>query len=179
MVVAGALKVFAVFVAVGALLGVGLFRAELLKLVPFVGATGPVAPAIFTAMVVGVALLFWGLADALVMLAANADAHERLEIAIRDRSAPTKPTAVAPETTKAAGVGDVPGFKRYQRPLPRMLKWTASVTNGPALLATTVCEVVAGEPVTALGELAEFVFVETAGGSGWLPKDALGERAVA
>ena len=177
MLVAGALKLLAVLVAAAAVMGVAAFRAELLKLVPFVGSTGPIAPAIFAALIIGAALLCWGLADALVMLAAHADAHEQLESAVAALSAKRVPAAA--EAARAAGVGDVPGFKRYQRPLPQVTKWTANVTNGPAFLAPTVCEVAAGDAVTALGELAEFTFVETASGSGWLPKDSLAERAVA
>ena len=60
--------------------------------------------------------------------------------------------------------------------MPRVLKWTANVTNGPALLANPVCEIQQGAPVTAIGELKEFAFVETPGGNGWLPKDSLADR---
>lgn len=175
--VAAALKMFAVLVALGAVLGVALFRVELVKVVPFV-AGGPIALAIVAAIIVGTALLCWGLADALAMLAKHVGAHERLQAALADRS-PTKPTAAASQAWKTPGVGDVPGFQRYRRPLPRVVKWTANVTNGPAYLATAVCEVTAGDPVSAIGELAEFVFVEAKGGSGWLPKDSLAERTVA
>jgi len=170
MIVAGALKVFAVGVAAGAVVGVALFRAELVKLVPFVGLTGAIEPAIFAAVVVGLGLLFWGLSDALVLLAEHADAHEELSAAVASRPAPAP---VALKNDRSAGVGDVPGFQRYQRPMRRVLKWTANVTNGPAYLATPVCEVQSGEPVTAIGEVAEFTFVETPRGNGWLPKDSL------
>ncbi len=171
MIVAGALKLFALALAAGVVAGVAFFRAELVKLVPFVGLTGAVEPAIFAALVIGVGLLFWAMSDALVLLAAHVDAHESAE------AAPLPAPTVMTRPDKAAGVGDVPGFHRYQRPLRRVLKWTANVTNGPAYLGTSVCEVAAGEPVTAIGEVAEFAFVETPKGNGWLPKDSLAELA--
>jgi hypothetical protein len=174
MIVAGALKVFAVGIAAGAVAGVAFFRADLVKLVPFVGLTGAIEPAIFATLVVGVGLLFWALSDALVLLAAHVDAHE--DAAEADPPARPAPT-VMPRTDKTPGVGDVPGFQRYQRPLRRVMKWTANVTNGPAYLATAVCEVESGERVTAIGEVAEFAFVESAKGNGWLPKDSLAELA--
>lgn len=175
--VAGALRLFAALIVLGAIVGVAAFRAQLLTLVPFVGATGVVPPVVFALLVGAVALLFWAMADALALLGAHVAAHERIERAIRNR--PSLAVAADPRSTKTAGVGDVPGFQRYQRPMPRVLRWTANVTNGPALLAQPVCEVAAGDPVTALGEIAEFAFVESRGGSGWLPKDSLAERAVA
>lgn len=178
IVVAGALRGFAVLTVVGAVVGLAAFRAELLKLVPFVGATGVIPPVIFATMVVGLALLFWGLADGLSMLAAHLDAHTELEEARAAQPAP-RPTVVPPSGDRFGGVGDVPGFQRYNRPLPRAMKWTANVTNGPAYLAKAVCEVAAGEAVTALGEVAEFVFVESSKGNGWLPKDALKEQSAA
>ncbi len=147
-----------------------------MKLVPFVGLTGAIEPAIFAALVIGIGLLFWGLSEGLVMLAAHVDAHEAAEAAQANRPVLPAPTVMA-RTDKSAGVGDVPGFQRYQRPLRRVMKWTANITNGPALLATSVCEVAAGEPVTAIGEVAEFAFVETPKGNGWLPKDSLAELA--
>jgi hypothetical protein len=177
-VVAGALRGFAVLTVVGAVVGVAAFRAELLKLVPFVGATGLIPPLIFAAMVVGLALLFWGMADGLSMLAAQLAAHAELE-EIRAAQPAPRPTVVAPSSDRSAGVGDVPGFQRYNRPLQRAMKWTANVTNGPAYLAKAVCEVAAGDPVIALGEVAEFVFVESPNGNGWLPKDALKEQSAA
>jgi hypothetical protein len=175
-VVAGALKLVAVLLAAGAIAGVAFFRAELVKLVPFVGLTGTVEPAIFAALVVGIGLVFWALSDGLVMLAAHVDAHAAADAAQADRPALPAPTVMA-RTNKSAGVGDVPGFQRYQRPLRRVMKWTANVTNGPAYLATAVCEVESGERVTAIGEVAEFAFVETPRGNGWLPKDSLAELA--
>ena len=177
--VAGALKASAVVIVLGTVVGVALFRAEVLELVPFVGAKGVATPAIFTVLVAAVALLFWGLADALDMLAAHAEAHARTytpPVALPTASAPPPPAAPL-RSDKAAGVGDVPGFRRYQRPTPRVLKWTANVTNGPGYVATTVCEVASGEMVTAIGELKEFAFVEATGGNGWLPKDALTDLA--
>jgi hypothetical protein len=182
MMVAGALKVIAVLIVVGAVVGVALFRVELLELVPFVGAKGIATPVIFSVLVVAVALLFWAIADVLGMLAAHAAAHARTDappappVALHTQSAPPAPVALA-SSDKAAGVGDVPGFRRYQRPTPRILKWTANVTNAPGYVATTVCEIASGEMVTALGELKEFAFVETTGGNGWLPKDALADLA--
>jgi hypothetical protein len=170
MIVAGALKLFALALAAGAVAGVTLFRAELVTLVPFVGLTGAVEPAIFAALIVGLGLLFWGLSDALVLLAEHAEAHEELSAAVASRPARTP---VAVKDDKSAGVGDVPGFQRYQRPMRRVLKWTANVTNGPAYLATAVCEVAVGNAVTAVGEVGEFTFVETPRGNGWLPKDSL------
>ena len=176
--VAGALRVLAGLIVVGAVVGVALFRAQLLTLVPFVGATGVVPPVVFALLVAAIALLFWAMADALVLLGEHADALERIERAIRNR--PSLAAAPAdPRNTKTAGAGDVPGFQRYQRPMPRVVKWTANVTNGPALLAKPVCEVAAGSPVTALGEVADFAFVESPNGNGWLPKDSLGERPAA
>ena len=175
MAVAGALKVMAVVFAVGAIVGVAAFRAELVILFPFVAATGVATPAIFAILVAAVGLLFWGIADIIVMLGEHMDEHEELRAAVANiarRPAPAPPA----ETTKQAGVGDVPGFQRYQRPMPRVLKWTANVTNGPALLANPVCEVPKGGAVTAIGELKEFAFVETPGGNGWLPKDSLADR---
>ena len=172
MIVAGTLKLFAVLLAAAAIAGVALFRAELVKLVPFVGLTGAVEPAIFAGLVVGVGLLFWAMSDALVLLAAHVDAHTRTAIAPADVPAPPRPAAT-PRNGKSSGVGDVPGFQRYQRPLTRVMKWTANVTNGPAYLATSVCEVASGETVTAIGEVGEFTFVETPRGNGWLPKDSL------
>lgn len=151
-------------IVVGAIAGVAFFRAELVELVPFVGAKGLATPAILAVLVASVGLLFWGLADALVMLAAHAEAHARHAPAI-DRPA-TRVLASAPNADKP-GVGDVPGFQRYQRPMPRVMKWTANVTNGPAYLAKSVCEVPSGEMVTAIGEVAEFAFVETSSGNGW------------
>jgi hypothetical protein len=176
-VVAGALRLFAGLIVVGAIAGVAFFRAQLLTLVPFVGATGIVPPVVFALLVGAIALLFWAMATALAMLGEHADAVERIERAIRNR--PSLAAPADPRNTKTAGAGDVPGFQRYQRPVPRMLKWTANVTNGPALLAQPVCEVAAGDPVTALGEVADFAFVESRGGSGWLPKDSLAERPAA
>jgi len=176
MIVAGALKVFAVGIAAGAIAGVAFFRAELVKLVPFVGLTGAVEPAIFAALVVGLGLLFWGLSEGLAMLADHVDAHAAAEAAQANRPVLPAPTVMA-RTDKTPGVGDVPGFQRYQRPLRRVMKWTANVTNGPAYLATAVCEVESGERVTAIGEVAEFAFVETSKGSGWLPKDSLADLA--
>ena len=176
MIVAGALKLFALALAAGAIAGVAFFRAELVKLVPFVGLTGAVEPAIFAALVVGVGLLFWALSDGLVSLAAHVAAHAQAEAAYAERPVLPTPTVMA-RTDKMPGVGDVPGFHRYQRPLRRVMKWTANVTNGPAYLATAVCEVESGERVTAIGEVAEFAFVETPRGNGWLPKDSLAELA--
>jgi hypothetical protein len=173
MAVAGALKFVAVLFGVGAIVGVAAFRAEVLVLFPFVGATGLATPAIFAVLVIAVGLLFWGLADVIVMLSDHIEEHEELKAAIANA---TRRPAAAQESTKQAGVGDVPGFQRYQRPMPRMLKWTANVTNGPALLANPVCEVAKGGAVTAIGELKEFAFVETPGGNGWLPKDSLADR---
>ena len=173
MAVAGALKFIAIAFGVGAIVGVAAFRAELLVLFPFVGATGVATPAIFAVMVAAVGLLFWGIADIIAMLSTHMDEHEELKAAI---AAAARRPAAAPEGVKQAGVGDVPGFQRYQRPMPRVLKWTANVTNGPALLANSVCEVTQGAPVTAIGELKDFAFVETPGGNGWLPKDSLADR---
>ena len=173
MAVAGALKLVAILLGAGAIIGVAAFRAELLVLFPFVGATGIATPAIFATLVIAAGLLFWGLADVIAMLAEHMDEHEELKAAIA--TAARRPAAVA-ENAKQAGVGDVPGFQRYQRPMPRVLKWTANVTNGPALLANPVCEIQQGAPVTAIGELKEFAFVETPGGNGWLPKDSLADR---
>jgi len=173
MAVAGALKAVAILVGAGAIIGVAAFRAELLVLFPFVGATGVATPAIFATMVIAVGLLFWGLADVIAMLAEHMDEHEELKAAIANAA---RRPAAAVESTKQAGVGDVPGFQRYQRPMPRVVKWAASVTNGPALLANPVCEIQQGAPVTAIGELKEFAFVETPGGNGWLPKDSLADR---
>ena len=173
MAVAGALKAVAILFGAGAIIGVAAFRAELLVLFPFVGATGVATPAIFAILVIAVGLLFWGIADIIALLAEHMDEHEELKAAIAN--AARRPAAVA-DNTKAAGVGDVPGFQRYQRPMPRVLKWTANVTNGPALLANSVCEIQKGAPVTAIGELKEFAFVETPGGNGWLPKDSLADR---
>jgi hypothetical protein len=170
MAVAGALKAVAILLGAGAIIGVAAFRAELLVLFPFVGATGVATPAIFAVMVIAVGLLFWGLGDVIVLLAEHVDEHEELKAAIAN--AARRPAAVA-DNAKAAGVGDVPGFQRYQRPMTRMLKWTANVTNGPALLANPVCEIPKGGAVTAIGELREFAFVESPSGNGWLPKDAL------
>src|SRR5438132_13228048 len=51
-IVAGALKLFALALAAGAIAGVALFRAELVKLVPFVGLTVALEPAIFAALVI-------------------------------------------------------------------------------------------------------------------------------
>jgi hypothetical protein len=170
MAVAGALKFLAILLGVGAIVGVSAFRAELLVLFPFVGATGVATPAIFAVLVIAAGLLFWGLADVIVLLTEHIEEHEELKAAIAN--AARRPAAAA-ESTKAAGVGDVPGFQRYQRPMPRMLKWTASLTNGPALLANPVCEIPKGGAVTAIGELKEFAFVESPSGNGWLPKDAL------
>ena len=170
MAVAGALKFVAVLVGAGAIIGVAAFRAELLVLFPFVGATGVATPAIFAALVIAAGLLFWGLADVIVLLAEHIEEHEELKAAIA--SAARRPAAVA-DSTKGAGVGDVPGFQRYQRPMTRMLKWTANVTNGPALLANAVCEIPKGGAVTAIGELKDFAFVESPSGNGWVPKDAL------
>jgi len=172
MIVAGTLKLFALALAAGAVAGVALYRAELVKLVPFVGLTGTVEPAIFAAVVVGIGLLFWGLSDALVLLAHHVTAHEAMATAASEK--PSAPRPAAPQRSdKSAGVGDVPGFQRYQRPLRRVMKWTANVTNGPAYLATSVCEVAAGDAVTAIGEVGDFTFVETPRGNGWLPKDSL------
>jgi len=170
MAVAGALKAVAILFGAGAIIGVAAFRAELLVLFPFVGATGVATPAIFAVLVIAVGLLFWGIADIIALLAEHMDEHEELKATIAN--AARRPAAV-PDNTKAAGVGDVPGFQRYQRPMPRMLKWTANLTNGPALLANPVCEIPKGGAVTAIGELKEFAFVESPGGNGWLPKDAL------
>jgi hypothetical protein len=175
-VVAGALRVCAVLIVVGAVAGVALFRAELLKLVPFVGATGMAPPVIFAVLVSAAGLLFWGLADALVMLADHARAHRVSAVPAAEHPAP-RAVAAPPRTDKSPGLGDVPGFQRYQRPMPRIMKWTANVTNGPAYLAKAVCEVASGELVTAIGEVAEFAFVETSAGNGWLPKDALTDLA--
>jgi hypothetical protein len=172
MIVAGALKLFALALAAGVVAGVALFRAELVKLVPFVGLTGAVEPAIFAALVIGVGLLFWALSDALVLLADHVAAHQSIGTAPAEKPSAPRP-APAPRNGKSAGVGDVPGFQRYQRPLTRVMKWTANVTNGPAYLATSVCEVAAGDAVTAIGEVGEFTFVETPHGNGWLPKDSL------
>ena len=158
------------------IVGVAFFRAELVKLVPFVGLTGAVEPAIFAALVIGAGLLFWALSDGLVSLAAHVAAHAQAEAAYAERPVLPTPTVMA-RTDKMPGVGDVPGFQRYQRPLRRVMKWTANVTNGPAYLATAVCEVESGERVTAIGEVAEFAFVETPRGNGWLPKDSLAELA--
>jgi len=172
MAVAGALKLLALLFVVGAIVGVAAFRAELLLLVPFVGATGLATPIIFAVLVAAVGLLFWGLADVIVMVGEHMDEHEELRAAVASvarRPAPATPA----ENNRQAGVGDVPGFQRYQRPVIRMLKWTANVTNGPALLAIPVCEIPKGGSVTAIGELKEFAFVETPGGNGWLPKDSL------
>jgi hypothetical protein len=171
MAVAAALKFIAVLFGVGAIAGVAAFRAELLVLFPFVGATGVATPAIFAVMVTAVGLLFWGLADVIVLLSDHIEEHEELKAAIAN--AARRPMAAPADNTKQAGVGDVPGFQRYQRPMPRMLKWTANVTNGPALLANPVCEIPKGGAVTAIGELKEFAFVESPSGNGWLPKDAL------
>jgi hypothetical protein len=171
MIVAGALKLFALAIAAGAVAGVGFFRAELVKLVPFVGLTGAVEPAIFAAVVIGFGLLFWGLSDALVLLADHVAAHSLMAAAPAEK--PSAPRPAPKRNDKSAGVGDVPGFQRYQRPLTRVMKWTANVTNGPAYLATSVCEVAAGDAVTAIGEVGEFTFVETPRGNGWLPKDSL------
>src|SRR5260221_9245769 len=176
MIVAGALKLFALALAAGAVAGVAFFRAELVKLVPFVGLTGAVEPAIFAALVIGIGLLFWGLSEGLVILAAPVDAHEPAEAAQANRPVLPAPTVMA-RTDKSAGVGDVPGFQRYQRPLRRVMKWTANITNGPALLATAVCEGAAGEPVTAIGEVAGLPFVSTTKGKGWPPKDTLAPLA--
>ena len=173
MAVAAALKAVAILVGAGAIIGVAAFRAELLVLFPFVGATGVATPAIFAALVIAVGLLFWGLADVIAMQAEHMDEHEELKAAIANAA---RRPAPAVESTKQAGVGDVPGFQRYQRPMPRVLKWTANVTSGPALLANPVCEIEKGAPVTAIGELKEFAFVESPGGNGWLPKDALADR---
>jgi hypothetical protein len=174
MAVAGALKAVAILFGAGAIIGVAAFRAELLVLFPFVGATGVATPAIFAVLVIAVGLLFWGIADIIAMLAEHMEEHEELKVAIAN--AARRPAPVAAENPKAAGVGDVPGFQRYQRPMPRVLKWTANVTNGPALLANPVCEIQQGAPVTAIGEVKEFAFVETPGGNGWLPKDSLADR---
>jgi len=179
MLVAGALKVVAVLIVVGAVVGVALFRTELLELVPFVGAKGIATPVIFIVLVAAVALLFWAIADVLDMLAAHVEAHAGTEappIALRPQSTPPAPVAL-PSSDKAAGVGDVPGFRRYQRPMPRFLKWTANVTNAPGYVAPAVCEISSGERVTALGELKEFAFVETTRGNGWLPKESLADLA--
>jgi hypothetical protein len=178
MLVAGALKFMAVLLVVGALVGVAAFRAQLLILFPFVGATGVATPAIFAILVAAVGLLFWGLADVLVMLGEHVDEHEELSraAAVATRVRAPAPVAAPAESTKQAGVGDVPGFQRYQKPMPRVLKWAANVTNGPALLAPPVCELPVWTPVTAIGELKEFAWVETPGGNGWLPKDALADR---
>ncbi len=171
--VAAGLRVCAVLITAGALAGVALFRADLVELVPFVGAKGMAAPAIFAILVASVGLLFWGVADTLVSLAAHADSHARqAPVALADPERPA-PRALASRTERPADVGDVPGFQRYQRPMPRVMKWTANVTNGPAYLGTSVCEIPSGEMVTAIGEVAEFAFVETSSGNGWLPKDAL------
>jgi hypothetical protein len=172
MAVAGALKAVAILLGAGAIIGVSAFRAELLVLFPFVGATGVATPAIFAVLVVSAGLLFWGMADIVAMLAEHLEEHEELKAAIANVA--RRPAPV--DNTKAAGVGDVPGFQRYQRPMPRVLKWTANVTNGPALLANPVCEIQQGAPVTAIGELKEFAFVETPGGNGWLPKESLADR---
>jgi hypothetical protein len=175
MVVAGALKLVAVLLVVGAVVGVAFFRSDLLELVPFVGAKGLIAPAVFTLLVAAVAVLFWALAEGLGMLAAHADAHAGADAPRTEKPAPVALLAADPETPshKFLGVGDVPGFRRYQSPKTLVMKWTANVTVGPAYLAVPVCEVSVGESVTALGELAEFAFVETTAGNGWLPKDAL------
>jgi uncharacterized membrane protein YedE/YeeE len=173
MAVAGALKFVAILFGAGAIIGVAAFRAELLVLFPFVGATGVATPAIFAVLVIAVGLLFWGIADIIALLAEHMDEHEELKAAILNAARRPAPAA---NSVKAAGVGDVPGFQRYQRPMPRVLKWTANVTNGPALLANPVCEIQQGAPVTAIGELKEFAFVETPGGNGWLPKDSLADR---
>jgi uncharacterized membrane protein YedE/YeeE len=170
MAVAGALKAVAIVFGAGAIIGVAAFRAELLVLFPFVGATGVATPAIFAVLVIAVGLLFWGIADIIALLAEHMDEHEEMKAAIA--SAARRPAAVG-DNTKAAGVGDVPGFQRYQRPAARMLKWTANLTNGPALLANPVCEIPKGGAVTAIGELKEFAFVESPSGNGWVPKDAL------
>ena len=175
LLVAGALRLFAVLIAVGAIVGVAAFRAELLTLVPFVGATGMAPPAVFAALVVGIGLLFWALAEVLGRLASTAAAQARIEraLAALPGRLVSRGPAAAGRTDKSAGFGDVPGFTRYQKPAMRELKWAASVTNGPALLANPVCEVAKGAPVTAIGEVGEFAFVETQTGNGWLPKDAL------
>jgi hypothetical protein len=177
--VAAALRVDAVLIVVGAVVGVALFRAELLELVPFVGAKGPATPALFALLVAAVALLFWGLADVLGILSAHAEAHARADAPPVVLPAPgVLPAPVdARRSEKSAGVGDVPGFRPYQRPTPRVLKWTANVTNAPGYVAVAVCEVASGEMVTAIGELKEFAFVETTGGNGWLPKDSLADLA--
>jgi hypothetical protein len=178
MLVAGALKFMAVLLVVGALVGVAAFRSQLLIIFPFVGATGVATPAIFAILVAAVGLLFWGLADVLVMLGEHVDEHEELRAAVATPARKPAPAVAAPpaESTKQAGVGDVPGFQRYQKPMPRVLKWAANVTNGPALLAPPVCELPVWTNVTAIGELKEFAWVETPGGNGWLPKDALADR---
>jgi hypothetical protein len=176
LLVAATLRLFAVLIAVGAIVGVAAFRAELLTLVPFVGATGMAPPAIFAALIVGIGLLFWALAEVLARLAATAATQARIEhalAALPGRLVSRAPAAAAGRDLKSAGVGDVPGFTRYQKPAMRELKWAASVTNGPALLANPVCEVAKGAPVTAIGEVGGFAFVETPTGNGWLPKDAL------
>jgi hypothetical protein len=179
MLVAGALRVVAVLIVVGAVAGVALFRAELLELVPFVGAKGVAAPAVFTVLVAAVALLFWAIADVLALLTTHAAAHARTEASVVSLTTPSAPPApvALPSSGKAGGVGDVPGFRRYQRPTPRVLKWAANVTNAPGYVATAVCEVASGEMVTALGEVKEFAFVETSHGNGWLPKDSLADLA--
>jgi hypothetical protein len=176
MVVAGALKFMAVLFVVGAVIGVALFRGQLVILFPFVGTTGVATPAIFAIMVAAVSLLFWGIADALVMLGEHLDEHEELRAAATTVARRPAPVPVPAEPAKQAGVGDVPGFQRYQKPMPRVLKWAANVTNGPALLAPPVCELPVWAAVTAIGELKEFAWVETPGGNGWLPKDALADR---
>jgi hypothetical protein len=179
VVVAGALKVIAVLIVAGAVVGVALFRTELLELVPFVGAKGAATPAVFTVLVAAVALLFWGVADALGLLVAHVEAHARLGAVpvATIASSPLPAPVVVPRIDESGGVGDVPGFRRYQRPTPRVLKWIANVTNGPGYVAATVCEVASGEMVTAIGEVKEFVFVEATGGNGWLPKDSLADLA--
>jgi len=126
MAVAGALKAVAILFGAGAIIGVAAFRAELLVLFPFVGATGVATPAIFAVLVVAVGLLFWGLADVIAMQAEHMNEHEELKTALANLA---RRPAPVPDTTKQAGVGDVPGFQRYQRPMPRVVKWAASVTN--------------------------------------------------
>jgi hypothetical protein len=175
MLVAGALKLVAVLLVVGAVVGVAFFRSDLLELVPLIGAKGMIAPAVFTLLVAAVAVLFWALGEGLVMLAAHADAHGGTQAPRKGTTAPVALHAPDPATPneKFLGVGDVPGFRRYQQPMTLVMKWTANVTVGPAYLAVPVCEVAVGESVSALGEVAEFAFVETTAGNGWLPKDAL------
>jgi len=94
MAVAGALKAVAIVFGAGAIIGVAAFRAELLVLFPFVGATGVATPAIFAVLVIAVGLLFWGIADIIALLAEHMDEHEEMKAAIA--SAARRPAAGRP-----------------------------------------------------------------------------------